>query len=262
MLSLLAGYTNTCKPLSRCAIYSKLSTIPDLWKPSGDDIRGNGHVQAYHIDPNSYPQKSTFCGYFLDFTAYIAGELVDRANVQGKVPQGYQHWQSSNPPKDQSYVAPRIRPLVLHQQEWQQGVHVRRLLRLQKKEQVPRTGTSSNWHSPSQKLARSAFFHLAKGGQTSETECRMTCVTSRSAVNSPRGSQVSHGLALAQPLFGSHQQESWEEEDLEIPEEEGEASAPPVSEEQGREEAWEEEDLETPEEEGEASGHPVRGHKG
>ena len=92
MLSLHAGYTNTCKPLSRCAIYSKLSTIPDLWKPSGDDIRGNGHVQAYQA----------FCGYFLDFTAYIAGELVDRANVQGKVPQGYQHWQSSNPPKDQS----------------------------------------------------------------------------------------------------------------------------------------------------------------
>ena len=105
MLSLLAGYHNTCKPLSRCAIYSKLSTIPDLWKPSGDDIRGNGHVQAYHVNPNRYPQKSTFCGYFLDpdFTADIAGDLVDRANVQGKVQQGYQHWQSSTfPPKDQS----------------------------------------------------------------------------------------------------------------------------------------------------------------
>ena len=114
MLLLFAGYKRACKAYSQCGIASQLKKIPHLWKPSAFDIFNNGHVKVYHATPNKCPKKSTFCGKFLDpnLTAHVTGKIIDRANAQGKVQQGYEHWVSSRPPKDVSSWLLVSEPLV------------------------------------------------------------------------------------------------------------------------------------------------------
>ena len=108
--------------------------------------------------------------------------------------------------------------------------------------------TSPELPSPSQNAVHSAFFHLARGGQTLATECRTTSVSTHTArhhlgfqTQKTTTTSVPYQLRPI-PSGGPRLQEAWAEDDLEISEGEEELPARTVSGSRGRDKDTSEED--------------------